>query len=170
MHNRTKCLIGSSGILLGFCVGFLNAENPPKQAKQLPPAPYEYRIGEGDTLQVTVLHQPEASAQVLVRSDGMITLALPKEIFVAGLTPNESQVLIAEKLSKFYTDPEVTVIVSSSQSKKVYLVGKVNKSGTIPYIYQMNVLQALAEGGGLSDYAKRKSIHIQRTVNGKQQS
>jgi polysaccharide export outer membrane protein len=31
----------------------------------------------------------------------------------------------------------------------------------------MTVMQALSEGGGLTDYAKRKKIYILRTQNGK---
>ena len=135
----------------------------------LPPTPYEYRIGAGDVLQVSVWKEPEASAaNVVVRPDGMISTPLIKEIQVAGLTPKQAETIITEKLVKVIQEPDVTVVVTGMASKKIYAIGAVKKEGPIAYTYSMTVMQAIAEAGGLTDYAKRNKIYVLRNDNGKE--
>ena len=131
-------------------------------------APYEYRIGAGDALQIAVWKEPEASATAVVRPDGMISTPLIKEIQVAGLTPTQAEKLITEKLVNVIQEPDVTVVVTGIHSKKIYAIGAVKKEGPIPYTYSMTVMQAIAEAGGLTDYAKRKKIYVLRNENGKE--
>jgi polysaccharide export outer membrane protein len=129
----------------------------------------DYSIGSGDTLQVSVWKEPELSVpSVVVRSDGKITLPLIKEVDVGGMTPQQAEGVITERIGKFITAPNVTVVVASVNSKKVYLIGAVRKEGALVYTHGMTVMQALGEGGGLTDYAKRKKIYILRTENGKE--
>ena len=129
----------------------------------------DYLIGAGDTLQISVWKEVEVSVpSVVVRPDGKITMPLIKEVEVAGLSPRQAEAVITEGLGKFITDPNVTVVVASAPSKKIYLVGAVKKEAPIPYTYGMTVLQALSEAGGLTDYAKRKKIYILRTENGRE--
>jgi polysaccharide biosynthesis/export protein len=133
------------------------------------PVPYEYRIGAGDILQVSVWKEPDASApNVVVRPDGMISTPLIKEIQVAGLTPKQAEILITERLVKVIQEPDVTVIVTGMSSKKIYAIGAVKKEGPIAYTYSMTIMQAIAEAGGLTDYAKRNKIYVLRTENGKE--
>jgi polysaccharide export outer membrane protein len=144
-------------------------EQPPAmQAAAAQPGPDEYRIGAGDVLQISVWKEPEASVgSTVVRPDGKIGMPLLKEVEVVGMTPREAEKAITEKLSKLIPAADVTVVVAGINSKKIYMVGAVKKEGPIPYTYRMTVMQALSEGGGLNDYAKRKKIYILRTHNGK---
>jgi polysaccharide biosynthesis/export protein len=129
----------------------------------------DYVIGSGDTLQITVWKEPELSVPtVVVRPDGKITVPLIKEVKVAGLTPRQAEALIVAGIEKFYTDPNVTVVVALPTSKKIYLIGAVQKQGILPYTYGMTVLQALSEAGGLTDYAKKTKIYVLRTENGRE--
>jgi polysaccharide export outer membrane protein len=129
----------------------------------------DYQIGSGDTLQISVWKELDVSVpSVVVRPDGRITVPLIKEVEVGGLTPRQAEKVITEKLSKFITDPNVTVVVAAINSKKIYVIGGARKEGPLPYTYGMTVMQALSEAGGLSDYAKRKRIYILRTENGRE--
>jgi polysaccharide export outer membrane protein len=131
--------------------------------------PYDYRIGGGDVLQVHVWKEPDASVpSVVVRPDGMISLPLVKDVSVLGLTPKQAEVTIAKELRGFIMDADVTVVVAEINSKKVYLVGALKKEGPVAYTYRMSVMQAISEGGGLTDYAKRKKIYVLRNENGRQ--
>jgi polysaccharide biosynthesis/export protein len=128
----------------------------------------EYYIGAGDVLNVSVWKEPEASvAGVVVRPDGKIGLPLLKEVEVIGLTPTQVEKLITQRLDKLIPAADVTVVVTTIRSKKIYIVGAVNKEGPIPFTYRMTVMQAISEAGGLNAYAKRKKIYILRTENGK---
>jgi polysaccharide export outer membrane protein len=128
----------------------------------------EYLIGEGDVLQISVYGEPTASvAGATVRPDGRISMPLVKDILVAGLTPSQVETIMQAQLSKAIRAPDVTVIVSQINSKKIFLTGAVKREGPLKYTYRMTVLQAISEAGGLTDYAKRKKIYILHTENGK---
>jgi len=130
--------------------------------------PDDYQIGAGDVLHIGVFHEPDATVQsVVVRTDGKISMPLVKEVSVLGLTPSQLEKQITEQLSKFLTAPDVTVIVTSINSKKIYVIGAVRREGPLTYSYPMNVLQALIDAGGLADFAKRKKIYVLRTTNGR---
>ena len=130
----------------------------------------EYKIGEGDVLQISVWGEPTASVPSgVVRPDGMISLPLVKDISVSGLTPAQAEKAITDLLSKQIKGADVTVIVSQIHSKKIFVVGGgVKKEGPISFTYRMTIMQALSEAGGLSDYAKRKKIYVLRNENGRQ--
>jgi polysaccharide export outer membrane protein len=132
-------------------------------------APYNYLIGAGDVLQVNVWKEPDVSVPAaVVRPDGRISLPLLKDVSVLGLTPKQAEMMITEELRHLITAADVTVIVAGINSKKVYLVGAVKKEGPLAYSYRMSVMQAISEGGGLTDYAKRKKIYVLRIENGRQ--
>ena len=75
---------------------------------------------------------------------------------MAGLTPTQVEQSITERLSKFIADANVTVVVATISSKKIYIIGAARKEGPLPYTYGMSVMQALSEAGGVTEYAKRK--------------
>ena len=130
--------------------------------------PDDYIIGSGDVLQIAVWKEPEVSVPtVVVRPDGRIAIPLIKDVDVAGLSPEQAEEQITTLLSKYINTPNVTVVVATINSKKVYVLGGVKKEGPLPYTYRMSVIQALSEAGGLTEYAKRKKIYVLRTENGK---
>lgn len=128
-----------------------------------------YEIGAGDVLQISVWKEPDASVpSVVVRPDGKIAMPLLKEVEVAGLTPTQVEKVITERLSQLINTPDVTVLVTAVNSKRVYIVGAAKKEGPLAYTYRMNIMQAIAESGGLTEYAKRRKIYVLRTDNGKE--
>lgn len=129
--------------------------------------PLVYRIGIDDELQISVWREPELSAAVAVRPDGMITLPLINDVKAVGLRTEELQVLLAEKLKNFINEPQVTVIVRAIHSRKVSLVGNVSRQGSYTLSGGMTMLELLAAAGGLGTFAKSESIYILREQNGK---
>jgi polysaccharide biosynthesis/export protein len=129
----------------------------------------EYKIGAGDVLKITVWHEPDASLQsAIVLPTGRISVPLLHEIDVAGLSVPQLEKLLTERFSSLINAPEVSVVVLGMNSKKIYMSGKIKKEGPLPYVYEMTVMQALSEAGGVTDYAKKKNIYVLRTENGKQ--
>jgi polysaccharide export outer membrane protein len=134
-----------------------------------PALPGGYRVGPGDQIGIIVWKEPDASApDTMVRADGKVTLPLVKEISVAGYTPTELEAFLAEKYSAFINGADVTVIVKTINSRKVYMIGALKKEGALPLLGPMTVLQAITECGGLNDYAKARKIYVLRTEKGKQ--
>ena len=132
------------------------------------PTADEYRVGEGDVLQVSVYGEPTVSVgAVVVRPDGKISIPLLGDVAAAGMTPTQLAKSISEKLSDIIKNADVTVVMNQLNSKKIYIIGGVKKEGPIPYTYKMSILQAISEAGGLTEYAKRSKIYVLRNDNGK---
>jgi polysaccharide export outer membrane protein len=126
-----------------------------------------YKIGEQDVLNITVWKEPQLSGPVVVRPDGKISVPLIDEMQAAGLTPMELQNQLLEKFRPFLAVPKVSVSVREVNSRKVYVIGQVNRTGTFHINSNTTVLQVLTDAGGLRDYANPKKIYVMRTVNGK---
>jgi polysaccharide biosynthesis/export protein len=133
------------------------------------PAPSDYVIGESDVLNVNVWKEPQISQSVVVRPDGKISLPLIGEVQVSGLTPVQTQLLLANKLQSYLTNPQVTVTVTDIRSKVVFITGEVAKPGSYPLLTRTTVLQLITNAGGLGQFANKKGIFVLRTVDGKQQ-
>src|ERR1700743_2986930 len=71
----------------------------------------KYIIGPGDTLQISVWHNPELSTNVPVRPDGRISTPLVDDETAAGKTPQQLGRDLEARLKKYVADPVVTVIV-----------------------------------------------------------
>jgi polysaccharide export outer membrane protein len=124
--------------------------------------PATYIIGPQDGLVVTVWKDATLSGSFPVRPDGMISLTLIGDIKAAGLTPMELGANITEKLKKYIQDPIVSVVVTAVNSKVIYVVGEVGKTGPMGMTPGMTALQAIATAGGLSMFAHSKNIYILR--------
>ena len=126
-----------------------------------------YIIGPEDVLDINVWKEPDMTRVVPVRPDGKISLPLINDVQAAGSTPQQLSAAVTEKLRKFLTEPQVTVIVTAINSQRVFVVGEVLRAGAFPLIPGMTVLQALASAGGFTTFADMKKIHVMRLVNGK---
>ncbi len=135
-------------------------------APNIPSGP-DYVIGAEDVLHIAVWKEVDLTATLPVRPDGKISLPLLNDVQAAGLTPEQLAASVTEKLKKFIADPRVTVVVTSINSKRIYLVGEVSRAGATPMLPNMTVLQALSSAG-INQFAKTKGIYVLRIENGKQ--
>jgi polysaccharide export outer membrane protein len=129
----------------------------------------EYRLGAGDKLRIEVYKQDQLSQSLQVRPDGKITLPLVGDVTAAGQTPNELRDALTKSLKEYVTNPVVTVMVQEVTSPQIHVIGEVSHPGTQVLQGPLDVLQALAEAGGLKEFADRGGIHIlRRTATGTQ--
>ena len=59
-------------------------------------------------------------------------MPLLNDVQAAGLTPAALAAQITESLKKYVTNPQVTVIVTTINSQRVYLLGEVSRPGSVP--------------------------------------
>jgi polysaccharide biosynthesis/export protein len=171
--------MGSNGFALVAIVGLVllspsaSAQSAPAHAATTaaaaPVIPGDYIIGADDSLSIVFWRDKDMSADVVVRPDGKISLPLLNEVQAAGYTPEQLRSMLVEVASKYVEDPNATVVVKEIRSRKVFITGNVAKPASYPLTGEMNVMQLIAQAGGLLEYADSKSIVIMRTENGKQQ-
>jgi polysaccharide export outer membrane protein len=144
-----------------------NDEKASMTMAAVPPEP-SYVIGADDVLLISVWKEPDLTATVPVRSDGMISVPLLDDVQAAGLTPMQLAALLNRKLKSYVTAPRVTVVVTQTNSHRIYILGEVLHTGPISLLHNMTVLQALATAG-FNEFANTKGIYILRTSNGQGQ-
>jgi len=127
-----------------------------------------YVIGPEDVLHIAVWKENDLTATLPVRPDGMISLPLLNDVQASGMTPMQLAASLTDKLKKYIADPRVTVVVTQINSKRIYLVGEVTKTGSMAMLPNMTVLQALSSAG-LTTFANTKKIYVLRMVNGRQE-
>ncbi len=127
-----------------------------------------YIIGPSDVLEIQVWREPNLSRTIPVRPDGKITLPLLDDVTAAGLTPLQLKARLEKALSRYVSNPTVSVTVREIHSKNIYIMGKVNNPGQFPLHHGLTVLQALSLAGGLAQWADEKNIVIVRMENGRQ--
>lgn len=124
--------------------------------------PKTYKLGAEDVINVRVWREPELSGPIMVRPDGKINMALVGELQAEGLTPDELGKAVIEALKDKLTKPEVFIQVQQVNSKKYYISGEVNRTGSFPLVTPVSVFEALSIAGGLREYANQKNIVIVR--------
>lgn len=164
------CLLSHS--LAGIGSASDNTTNPNVAAKDTAASQSvgpDYVIGAQDVLGISVWKEPDLSTSVPVRPDGKISLPLLNDVQAAGLTPLQLADALTEKLKKYISAPQVSVIVTGVNSHRIYILGEVARPGAMPLLGDMTVLQAISNAGGLSPFANAKGIYVLRTVGGAQQ-
>jgi len=127
----------------------------------------EYRIGNGDILEIITWKEPDFSGEVIVRLDGKITFPLLDDIQAEGRTPVQVKKDIEKRLKEFIEDPIVTVNLKNPVSQKFYILGEIANTGEYPLVKDLTVLQAFALAGGFTEWASKKEIILVRQENGK---
>ena len=146
-------------------VGNGNGSTEPDSANPIDP---NYVIGPQDMLDISVWKEPDLTRTVPVRPDGKISLPLLDDVQAGGLTPAQLKAEITQRLKKYFTDPRVTVTVTTIASQRIYVLGEVTRAGAYPLLPEMTLLQALSSAGGFTQFANTKNIYLLRVENGKQ--
>lgn len=123
----------------------------------------DYRIGPSDLLEVSVFQVPELSRTVRVNSRGGLTLPLIGEIQAGGLTGQQLEARIAQRLQeKYLQDPQVSVFIKEFISQRVTVSGEVNKAGVFPISGRTTLMQAIAMAGGLGKFGDENDVKVFR--------
>jgi polysaccharide biosynthesis/export protein len=142
---------------------------PNPGAPSTPPVvPADYVIGPDDVLSILFWRNQEISGDVVVRPDGLISLPVLNEVHAAGLTPEQLRQKLMQQATKYFEEPNVTIVVKAINSRKVYITGMVAKPGPYSLSGAMTVVQLIAMAGGLHEFADAKNISVLRTENGRQ--
>lgn len=140
----------------------------PLMAEDAKPEPgSEYIIGPGDVLDISIWKDEALTKSVLVLPDGKITFPLIGILTASGKTLSELKEEIETKISRYVTEPVLSLEVRQVNSMIVYIIGRVNSPGKFLLNANVTVLQALAMAGGLNPFAENGNIKIFRQEGAK---
>jgi protein involved in polysaccharide export with SLBB domain len=135
-------------------------------APNLPPPTLSTVVGPGDLFEVSVLGEKDLPKVFRVQPDGTIDFPYIDRVTVGGLEPQQIEEVIKKALvdRKILSDPQVTLVVTQYNSKKVSIVGAVQKPGSLPWSEGMKLVEAISLAGGLTSLADGDHVRITRVI------
>lgn len=156
----------------------LVAEVPlPPDELLLKDSDFQYRIGIGDVLQITVWDHPELTIPAgserssqesgnVVNENGDIYYPYIGYVNVAGNTTQKVREEVAERLSAYLESPQVDVSVAAFRSQRIYVSGAVDEPGVYPLTnVPTRLVDAISQAGGLEENGDWR--HVILTRNGR---
>ncbi len=128
----------------------------------------EYQLGAEDVMLISVWKDEQLTREVVVRPDGMFSFPLIGDVQAEDRTVDQIRTDLAQRLTKYIPNANVSVAVTKVVSYKVYVVGRVNKPGEYLIGHYTDVLQALSLAGGLTPFAAENDIKVMRRVGREQ--
>ena len=112
-----------------------------------------YVLGPDDTVEISVLGQPEFQTRARVRSNGTVQLPFIGETKVSGETALTLAPKIADKLRSggYYAKPVVNIEITGYSSRYVTLLGAVAQSGLQPVDRSYRLSEIIARAGGIRE-------------------
>lgn len=136
----------------------------------LPVFAQDYSIGSGDVLTVTVYDHDELKTTARVSNNGNIIFPLVGEVHVGGLRiPRAADKIRALLADGYIINPQVNIFIEEFKSKKVIILGQVQRPGLIELRGPTSLLQLISQAGGMKDDAGETAT-IKRTVKGEQKT
>lgn len=156
-------------LIFGFACGLylgLSSCTETYRPVQLPPASTVDRttLGPGDVFQLKIVGEKELPEEYQVASDGTVDVPYIHTLQVEGLEPQAIARLIRERLieEEILSDPIVVVSVKEYVSKRITLLGEVQKPGSIPVSPGLTLIQAVSMVGGLTSIANKEQVRLTR--------
>lgn len=139
-----KSILGS--LFLFFCFS-LQAQVLNQRPKPQSP---DYILGVGDQVAVHVTAMDDLPpGPMVIGPNGLLDFPLIGQVQASGLTIDEFRKGLAAKLSKYITDPDITVNLTDTQSRPVSVVGEVSNPGVHQMIGVKRLLDVISMSGGL---------------------
>jgi protein involved in polysaccharide export with SLBB domain len=121
----------------------------------------DYRVGIGDRLKISVYNADKLGGEYLVGGDGKISLPVVGRVMVGGLTLEGIAELLSTRFADGYLlNPKVTVDIAAY--RPVYILGEVQRPGQYPYVEGMTIYQLVAQAGGFTYRANRRTVRLRR--------
>jgi protein involved in polysaccharide export with SLBB domain len=149
-------------VIVGGCGPGANAIAPPRNAAA------DTLLGAGDVFEVRVYGEEDLSSDYRVSQRGDIDFPYVGSIQVAELEPSAVAHLIETRLreGEVLVNPQVSVLVTEYNSKRVSVTGAVRNPGTYSIPPGTAASQAIGLAGGTTDLANRDGAIITRRING----
>jgi polysaccharide export outer membrane protein len=122
----------------------------------------EYRVAPGDRVRVTVLSDPELSAEYEIDSAGLIAARMVGRLQVVGMTTTEIEEVLRNRYRADGLLRSPRLSVDLTNRRPFYILGEVGRPGSFAYVSGINVAQAIAIAGGFTRRASKTRISIQR--------
>jgi protein involved in polysaccharide export with SLBB domain len=142
----------------------VNMTNRVLRADWLKPPANRFTLGPGDRVEIESIGDPTSRTDTVVGPDGKIYFNLLPGIDVWGATLPETRAKLEHELGKYTRErPQISVILRGVESKRVWILGRVQAPGVYSLTAPMTLLEALSMAGGtmtLSNFQDQEAAGI----------
>ena len=121
-----------------------------------------YWVKPGDILRISVWGEPELQDTVLVTPDGTFSFPLVGHVYAKEKTAAQLQEIVKQRLTRYISEPAVSVSLQEINGNAIYVLGQVNAPGVFVLTRAVDVMQALSMAGGTTPFAALNDILILR--------
>jgi len=150
------------------------------EAEYLKDVTFEYKIQPNDRISIQVFNQVGSSQQIasivdnntnsqtrtegtpgfLVTNEGTVLLPLIGSVKVSGLTEDQAAQYLIKEYKIYLRNPYAVVKINN---QRIIVIGEVRNPGIVPITNgTMNLIEAIARSGDMTDWAMRTHIVILR--------
>ena len=159
-RRRVSLLLLCSGLeLLLACAASID-----NSQVRLPDPVESTTLGPGDVFTMDVVGEPDLPRDFQVASDGSVDFPYVHRLRVQGLEPQEVARAVRERLiaQRILTDPSIIVSVKEYNSKRITVLGQVQRPGSFSLTPGMTLVQAISLAGGLNAIANGERVNLTR--------
>jgi len=159
-RRRVRLLLLCAGLeLLAACGAAID-----NSQVRLPDPIESTTLGPGDVFTMDVVGEPDLPRDFQVASDGSVDFPYVHRLRVQGLEPQEVARAVRERLiaQRILTDPSIIVSVKEYNSKRVTVLGQVQRPGSFSLTPGMTIVQAISNAGGLNAIANGERVNLTR--------
>ena len=124
-----------------------------------------YRIGAGDTFDVSFELSPEFNQTVTVQPDGFVTLKSVGDVQVAGQNVPQLSQTLRQAYSKILNDPLISIVLKDFEKPYFIADGQLGHPGKYELRGDVTVTEAIAIAGGFTEAAKHSQVLLFRRVS-----
>jgi protein involved in polysaccharide export with SLBB domain len=131
---------------------------------ELTPPVESTTVGPGDVFHMEIVGEKDLPKDYQVASDGTVDLPFIHRVQVEGLEPQQIARLVRQKLieEQILRDPSVVVTIEEYNSKRVTVLGQVQKAGSFPLTPGLTLIQVVSLAGGLNSIADQDRVNLTR--------
>ena len=124
------------------------------------PVPDNYRIGVGDSLNVTLYGSENIQRELSIDRSGRINFPKIGSLNIAGMTFAQMDQYIKDRVAKELIGVNVSISMGSLRSISVFVAGEARVAGTYSVSALSTVSQVLFVAGGVSEIGSLRNIAI----------
>ena len=159
MNQRYVRVLAWASLITGLLIGPCSAQKAALRGSASASAsgggggtllPSDYALGAGDQITISALDAEEISGTpILIGSSGNIDVPLVGRMHVAGLTVEQLQEELKNRLKKYIKDPQLSVGVTGLRSQPVSIIGAVSSPGVHQLEGRKTLIEMLSIAGGV---------------------
>ena len=121
-----------------------------------------YMLDVGDLLEIQLVGSEEYVEDLLINSDGSISMPDIGKVVIAGLSLNDASQLIKSKVKSTFIGTEAFVSLAEIRDVNILVTGNAEYPGIYTLTGNSNILHAISAAGGISEHGSLREINLIR--------